>query len=262
MGPEKLAGKVAVITGAARGIGRAIALQLVQDGAAVVVGDLNLEGATAVAAEITAAGGRATAVGMDVTAAPGPAQAVAQAVAQFGRLDVMVANAGIIHVKPLVELDVNDWDRMFAVNVRGVFLSFQAAARQMIAQGGGGRLLATSSIAAKMGSPFQSHYQASKSAVVGLVRSAAWELGQHGITVNCYCPGVVDTDMWHYIDRERGQLLGRNQGELFKEMAQRSPLGRTEVPEDVAPLVSFLASDDSRFITGQAINVCGGMVMW
>jgi meso-butanediol dehydrogenase/(S,S)-butanediol dehydrogenase/diacetyl reductase len=113
-----------------------------------------------------------------------------------------------------------------------------------------------------MGSPFQSHYQASKSAVVGLVRSAAWELGQHGITVNCYCPGIVDTDMWKIIDRERGKLLGKQPGELFKEMATRSPLGRTEVPEDVAPLVSFLASEDSRYITGQAINVCGGVVMW
>jgi meso-butanediol dehydrogenase/(S,S)-butanediol dehydrogenase/diacetyl reductase len=131
-----------------------------------------------------------------------------------------------------------------------------------VAQGEGGRLLATASIAAKMGSPYQCHYQASKAAVVGLVRSAAWELGQHGITVNCYCPGVVDTDMWRYIDRERGRLLGRSPGALFEEMAQRSPLGRTEVPEDVAPLVSFLDSEESRFITGQAINVCGGMVMW
>ena len=94
------------------------------------------------------------------------------------------------------------------------------------------------------------------------MRSAAWEFGPHGFTGNCYCPGVVDTDMWRYIDAERGRLLGREPGALFKEMAVRSPLGRTEVPEDVAPLVSFLASEDSRFITGQAINVCGGMVMW
>ena len=262
MAEGKLAGKVAVVTGAARGIGRAISLQLAQDGATIVAADLNREGAAAVAAEIEAAGGRAAGMWVDVTDETGPSYLVTQTVAQFGRLDVMVANAGIIHVKPLVDLSAADWDAMFAVNVRGVFLSFQAAARQMIAQGDGGRLLATASIAAKMGSPFQAHYQASKSAVVGLVRSAAWEFGSHGITVNCYCPGVVETDMWQYIDRERGQLLGRSPGELFKEMAGRSPLGRTEVPEDVAPLVSFLASEESRFITGQAINVCGGMVMW
>jgi meso-butanediol dehydrogenase/(S,S)-butanediol dehydrogenase/diacetyl reductase len=113
-----------------------------------------------------------------------------------------------------------------------------------------------------MGSPFQSHYQASKAAVVGFVRSAAWEFGRYGITVNCYCPGVVDTEMWRHIDVERGKLLGREPGALTEEMARRTPLGRIEVPEDVAPLVSFLASDESRYITGQAINVCGGIVMW
>jgi meso-butanediol dehydrogenase/(S,S)-butanediol dehydrogenase/diacetyl reductase len=262
MADGKLAGKVAIVTGAARGIGRAIALRLAEDGAAVAVADLNREGAHGVAGEIEAAGGKAVAVPVDVADPDSTTELVAATVERLGRLDVMVANAGIIQVKPLLDLTADDWDRTFAVNVRGVFLSFQAAARQMIAQGGGGRLLATASIAAKMGSPFQSHYQASKSAVVGLVRSAAWELGKHGITVNCYCPGVVDTDMWRYIDVERGKLLGRAPGELLAEMATRSPLGRVEVPDDVAPLVSFLASEDSRFITGQAINVCGGMVMW
>ena len=262
MAEGKLAGKVALVTGGAQGIGRAIALHLARDGAAVVAADLNLEGAEAVAAEIEAAGGRAAGMRADVVDEASQEDLVAQTVQRFGSLDVVVANAGILQVKPLIDLSAAEWDRTFAVNVRGVFLSFRFGARQMIEQGRGGRLLATASIAAKMGSPFQSHYQASKSAVVGLVRSAAWELGQHGITVNCYCPGIVDTDMWKIIDRERGKLLGRQPGELFKEMATRSPLGRTEVPEDVAPLVSFLASEDSRYITGQAINVCGGVVMW
>jgi meso-butanediol dehydrogenase/(S,S)-butanediol dehydrogenase/diacetyl reductase len=262
MSEGQLSGKVAIVTGAAQGIGRAIARQLARDGASVVVADLNREGADAVAAEIAGAGGAAAARWVDVADEPSQRALVSEAVGRFGRLDVMVANAGIIQVRPLLEMAVEDWDRMFAVNVRGVFLSFQAAARHMVAQGQGGRLLATASIAAKAGSPYQSHYQASKSALVGLVRSAAWELGPNGITVNCYCPGIVDTDMWRYIDRERGRLMGREPGELFKEMATRSPLGRTEVPEDVAPLVSFMASEGSRFITGQAINVCGGVVMW
>jgi meso-butanediol dehydrogenase/(S,S)-butanediol dehydrogenase/diacetyl reductase len=258
----KLAGKVAVVTGGARGIGRAIALRLAQDGAAVVVGDLSGEGAERVAGEIEAAGGCALGAAVDVTASGGPAALVAQAVARFGHLDVMVANAGIIQVKPIVELTADDWDRMFAVNVRGVFLSFQAAGRQLIEQGRGGRLLATASTAAKIGSPYQSHYQASKAAVTGLVRSAAWEFAPYGITVNCYCPGVVETDMWREIDVRRGKLLGHEPGWLSGEMVKRIPLGRLETPEDVAPLVSFLASEDSRYITGQSINVCGGMVMW
>ena len=258
----KLDGKVAIVTGGARGIGRAIALRLAEDGAAVAVADLNEAGAAAVATEITGAGGKALAARVDVTDAQSTQELVVRTARELGRVDVMVANAGIIQVKPFLDLTVDDWEGTFAVNVRGVFLSMQAAARQLIQQGEGGRLLATASIAAKMGSPYQAHYQASKSAVVGLVRSAAWELGKYGITVNAYCPGVVDTDMWRYIDTERGKLQGREPGELLKEMAGRNPLGRVEVPEDVAPLVSFLASEDSRFITGQAINVCGGMVMW
>jgi meso-butanediol dehydrogenase / (S,S)-butanediol dehydrogenase / diacetyl reductase len=258
----KLQGKAAVVTGGAQGIGRAISLRLAEDGAAVLVADLNDEGAARVAAEITAAGGRAAGMHVDVASAESTSRLVEETVRQFGRLDVMVANAGIMQVKPFLDLTVDDWDRMFAVNVRGVFISLQAAGRQMVAQGQGGRLLATASIAAKMGSPYQAHYQSSKTAIVGMVRSAAWEFGRHGITVNCYCPGVVDTDMWRYIDQERGKLMGRQPGELLQEMATRIPLGRVEVPEDVAPLVSFLASEDSRYITGQAINVCGGMVMW
>jgi len=262
MAEGKLAGKVAIVTGAARGIGRAIARRLAEDGAAVVVADLNEPGALAVAQEIEQVGGQALAVRVDVAEESGPASLVTRTVERFGRLDIMVANAGIIQIKPILELTAADWDHLFAVNTRGVFLCFQAAARQMIAQGQGGRLLATASIAAKRGSPFQAHYQASKSAVVGLVRSAAWEFGSYGITVNCYCPGIVDTDMWQLIDRERGRLLGLQPGELIKQMATTTPLGRIEVPEDVAPLVSFLASDESRYITGQAINVCGGVVMW
>lgn len=257
-----LSGKVAVVTGGARGIGRAISLRLAADGAAVAVADLNEEGAAAVAREIGAAGGSATAVEVDVADVASTERLISRTVQELGRVDVMVANAGIIQVKPFLDITAEDWDRTFAVNVRGVFLSLQATARRMIDQGDGGRLLATASIAAKMGAPYQAHYQASKSALVGLVRSAAWEMGKHGITVNCYCPGVVDTDMWRYIDVERGKLMDRRPGELLKEMAGRNPLGRVEVPDDVAPLVSFLASEDSRFITGQAINVCGGMVMW
>jgi meso-butanediol dehydrogenase/(S,S)-butanediol dehydrogenase/diacetyl reductase len=262
MTTDTLAGKVAIVTGAARGIGRAIATQLATDGAAVALADLDGAGAEEAAAILRTMGAHTLGAHVDVTDEASQQELVARTVAEFGRVDVMVANAGIIHVAPIVGMAVEDWDRMFAVNVRGVFLSFKVAAQQLIAQGGGGRLLATASIAGKMGSPFQAHYQASKAAVIGMVRSAAWEFGEHGITVNCYCPGIVDTDMWRHIDAERGKRLGKAPGQLFKEQAPRSPLGRTEVPEDVAPLVSFLASEGSRYITGQAINVDGGVVMW
>src|SRR5436190_11097373 len=164
MADGKLSGKVAVVTGAARGIGRAIVERLAQDGASVVVSDIDEPGAQAVAAGISSAGGTAAAIRADVTEEDGPARLVAQTVEQFGKLDVMVANAGIIQVQPILDLTAADWDRTFAVNTRGVFLCFQAAARQIVAQGQGGRLLATASIAAKRGSPFQAHYQASKAA--------------------------------------------------------------------------------------------------
>jgi meso-butanediol dehydrogenase/(S,S)-butanediol dehydrogenase/diacetyl reductase len=262
MAEGKLQGKTAIVTGGARGIGRAIALQLARDGASVLVTDLNEAGAKGVEKEITAAGGTAVSLRSDVADEASVVTSVARAVERFSRLDIMVANAGIIQIKPILEMTLADWERTMAVNTTGVFLCFREAARQMVAQGNGGRLLATASIAAKRGSPFQAHYQASKSAVVGFVRSAAWEFGSHGITVNCYCPGIVDTDMWQLIDRDRGRLLGKEPGELIKEMATHSPLGRVEVPEDVAPLVSFLASEESRYITGQAINVCGGVCMW
>src|SRR5688500_7999107 len=167
----KLNGKVAIVTGGAQGIGRAISLRLAQDGAAVAVADLNEAKAGSVANEIVSAGGRALPRRVDVVDAGSTAEVLAPTVRDLGRVDVMVANAGVIQVKPFLDLSPDDWDRTFAVNVRGVFLSLQAAARQMIAQGEGGRLLATASIAAKMGSPYQAHYQSSKAAVVGMVRS-------------------------------------------------------------------------------------------
>jgi meso-butanediol dehydrogenase/(S,S)-butanediol dehydrogenase/diacetyl reductase len=273
---RRLAGRVAVVTGAGRGIGRAIARRLAADGAAVAVADVDVASAESVAGEITGEGGAALGLAVDVTDAEQVGTLVARVVERFGRVDVMVANAGILQVKPLVDLTVEDWERTMAVNVRGVFLCTQAAARQMIAQRGdrptgpagppgtrtSGSIVCTASIAAKMGSPYQSHYQASKGAVVSFVRSAAWELAPYDVTVNAVCPGMVDTSMWDIIDRERGRLLGKQPGKLKTEMAGRIPLGRLEQPEDVTGLVAFLASDDARYITGQAYNVCGGVVMW
>ena len=257
-----LEGKVVIVTGAAGAIGRAVSAFLAADGARVVTADLNDSAVEAVAESIRADGHDAWATTVDVTRDDGPESIVRAAVARYGRLDAIVANAGILSISPILDMPVAEWDRIFAVNTRGVFLCFQAAARQLVAQGTGGRLIATASIAAKMGSPFQAHYQASKAALLGLIRSAAWEFGPHGITVNAFCPGNVDSPMWGVIDRDRGALLGKAPGELFKEVAGRSPLGRTQVPADIPPLVSFLVSDGSGAITGQAMNVDNGVVMY
>lgn len=257
-----LEGKVVIVTGAAGAIGRAISAHLAADGAKVVTADLAMPPVAEVAASICADGHDAWATTVDVTLDDGPESLVQATVAHYGRVDAIVANAGVLSIRPILEMTAAEWDRVFAVNTRGVFLCFQAAARQMVAQGTGGRLIATASISAKMGTPFQAHYQASKAALLGLVRSAAWEFGPHGITVNAFCPGNVDSPMWGIIDRDRGALLGKAPGELFKEVAGRSPLGRTQVPTDIPPLVSFLVSDGSGAITGQAINVDNGVVMY
>ena len=257
-----LEGKVVIVTGAAGAIGRAISAYLAADGAKVVTADLEMPSVAEVASSICADGHDAWATTVDVTLDDGPESLVRATVEHYGRVDAIVANAGILSIRPILEMPVAEWDRIFAVNTRGVFLCFQAAARQLVAQGTGGRLIATASISAKMGTPFQAHYQASKAALLGLVRSAAWEFGPHGITVNAFCPGNVDTPMWSMIDRDRGALMGKAPGELFKEVAGRSPLGRTQVPTDIPPLVSFLVSDGSGAITGQAINVDNGVVMY
>lgn len=257
-----LTGKVVILTGAAGSIGRAIASRLSADGARVAVADLTLALAEPVAQALRDAGGDAWATTVDVTRDDDPERLVTDTVAHFGRLDAMIANAGILTINPILDMPVSEWDRTFAVNTRGPFLCFQAGARHLVAQGQGGRLIATASIAAKIGSPYQAHYQASKAALLGLVRSAAWEFGPHGITVNAFCPGNVATPMWDLIDRERGGRMGKAPGELFREVASRSPFGRTQVPDDIAPLVSFLVSDGSHAITGQAINVDNGVVMY
>lgn len=258
--PGRLDGRVAIVTGGGGGIGRAISHRLAAEGAAVVVADMNTQAAERVAQELREAGGQSSARQVDVTDPRHVAAMVETTVAQYGRLTAMVANAGILQVKPILDITPDDWDRLMDVNVKGVFLCVQAAGRSMREQGHG-RVLITASIAGKMASPYQAHYVTSKTAVIGLARAAAVEFAPWGITVNAFCPGIVDTSMWDIIDRDRGALLGKEPGQLKSEMPQRIPMGRLEQPEDVANLVSFLVSDDASYITGQAINVDGGFVM-
>src|SRR5215212_192638 len=211
--------RIALVTGAARGIGRGIALRLAVDGLDVAVNDVgaNADQLEGVAEEIRGTGRRAAAVVADVSD-PGEVEGMVRRVAdELGSLDVMVANAGIAQVKPLLEVTPEDFDNLMAVNLRGVFLCYQEAARQMIRQGGGGKIIGAASIAAHKGFSMLGHYSASKWAVRGLTQAAAQEWAQYGITVNAYCPGIVGTAMWDLIDEELAKHRGLQKGETLKQ---------------------------------------------
>jgi meso-butanediol dehydrogenase / (S,S)-butanediol dehydrogenase / diacetyl reductase len=255
-------GRTALITGAARGIGRGIALRLAADGLDVAVADLPAMHADAegVAEEVRALGRRATVIDADVSDPVQVDAMVARTAAELGRLDVMVANAGIAQVAPLLDITPADFDRLMAINLRGVFLSYTAAARQMIAQGHGGKIIGAASIAAHKGFAMLGHYSASKWAVRGLTQAAAQEWAEHGITVNAYCPGIVGTAMWDYIDEKLAEAGGLAKGEALAQFSQLITLGRVETPEDVASFVSYLAGPDSDYMTGQSVMIDGGVL--
>jgi meso-butanediol dehydrogenase/(S,S)-butanediol dehydrogenase/diacetyl reductase len=256
MGPSRSA----LVTGAAGGIGRAIAERLVADGLGVSVADLP-SSADQLEALVASLGGPDVALGLtvDVTEAASVEAAVAAHVGHFGGLDVMVANAGIAVTAPLLEITAKQWQLTMDVNVKGVLHCYQSAARQMITQGRGGRLIGAASVAAHRGGKWQSAYSASKFAVRGMSQSAAQELAEHQITVNVYSPGVVHTPMWEGIDAEMSRRRGTELGSEMAGMVAGIPLGRLEQPTDVAGVVAFLASPEAAYITGQSIVVDGGM---
>lgn len=251
------------VTGAARGIGRSIARRLAQDGHRLAVSDLP---AMAEELERTRSGlaqvddGEHVALSGDVSDADSVRALVQDTAGQLGSLDVMVANAGIAQTKPLLEVAPEEYDQVHAVNGRGVFLCYTEAARQMIAQGGGGKIVGAASIAGHKGFPLLGVYCSSKFAVRGLTQAAAQEWSEHGITVNAYCPGIVDTAMWEQIDSDLGAINNVGKGESMAAMAAGITLGRVSTGEDVAGMVSFLAGPDSDYVTGQALLVDGGMV--
>ncbi|MCC6176450.1 MAG: glucose 1-dehydrogenase [Chloroflexi bacterium] len=261
-----LEGKTALVTGGARGIGRAIALRFAQEGAAIAVADRNDEGAQAVAAEIAAAGGRARAIAVDVTRSDQVRTMVERTVSAFGRIDVLANNAGVVRVERLLDVTEEHWDTIMAVNARAVFFVLQAVARQMREQSPGadglrGRIVNTASIAGKPGGrPMFVAYAASKAAVISITQSAAAALAPD-ITVNCVCPGAVDTPMWEQIDAEWGELEGREKGAVWRDRIAPIPLRRAETPEDVAGVFTFLAGPDGGYMTGQSVTVDGGIVM-
>ncbi|GAA3525758.1 acetoin reductase [Amycolatopsis ultiminotia] len=254
-------GKNVIVTGAARGIGKAIALRLAADGHDVAVNDIaaNRDEVEAVAQEIRAAGRRSAALIADVSDEDAVNGLVAETANALGSLDVMIANAGIAQVRPLLEVSVADWDRMMAVNLRGTFLSYQAAAEHMIKQGNGGKIIGAASIVAYRPFALLGPYSASKWAVRGLTQAAAMEWAKYGITVNAYCPGIVGTAMWELIDEKLAESEGLRKGQAIAKYSDLIHLGRVSVPEDVASYVSYLASPDSDYMTGQSVMIDGGI---
>lgn len=254
--------KVVIVTGAARGIGAGIAADLAEKGAHVVIADLNADAARQTASKISSSGNNAIAVAVDVSSRASVKALIDQTVSRFGRLDVMFNNAGISQTCPFLKVTEEDFDRIMKVNGLGVLIGTQEAAKQMIAQGHGGKIINTASVAGKQGYPLFAHYCASKFAVVAITQAAARALAEHKITVNCFGPGVVKTELWEQLDREfleRG--LTEKPEQAINEFSQSILLGRVSLPKDIAGVTTFLASDASDYVTGQTVMVDGGMVL-
>lgn len=253
-----MSGRVAVVTGAGSGIGAAIARELASEGATVIVTDVDEHAAQRVAAEL----GDASAARLDVTRAADSTRLADDVATTHGRLDVWVSNAGISHMAPFTELAEQDIDRTLAVNLKGVLLCGQAAARAMRRLRSGGAIVNLASMAGKQGRvPYLADYVASKFGVVGLTQAMALELAAEGIRVNCVCPGFVQTDMQARELVWEASLRGVSPEDVRRMWVADTPLGRLEQPEDVARAVAFLASDRASFITGEAVAVNGGAFM-
>ena len=260
--PAELHGKSIIVTGAGRGIGAAIAADLAARGARLAVADLDRASAEGVVAEIAERGGAAKAFTVDVASRDSVRALIGEVVAAHGRLDVMFNNAGISKTINFLDTTDADFERIMRVNGLGVMIGIQEAARQMIAQGGGGKIVNTASIAGKQGYPLFAAYCASKFAVVALTQAAARALAEHKITVNCFAPGVVKTELWKQLDGEFMDLgLTREAGQAINEFSSSILLGRPSLPADIVGTTGFLASEASDYITGQTLMIDGGMVL-
>lgn len=254
----KLAEKVAIVTGGAQGMGRAISLRYAAEGAKLIVADLNRAGAEAVAGEIEANGGEAIGIAIDVRVRAQAEAMVTAAVERFGGVDVLVNNAGVIKILPFLETSEADWDSIFDVNCKGMLFCSQAAARRMIEQRRGGKIVNLASQAGRRGEALVLAYCASKACVISMTQSMALALAEHKINVNGIAPGIVDTPLWIDVDKQFAKLLKMEVGEPKATFVKAIPLGRIEQPEDVTGAAVFLASADSDYVTQQTLNVDGG----
>ncbi len=256
----KLTAKVAIVTGAGRGIGRGIALRLAEEGCSLVINDLDLNGAKDVVRKIKERGRGAIAIRADVSKYPQVKRMVKAAIDRFKRIDILVNNAGITKVLPVTELTEKVWDKVMDINLKGTFLCSKEVAKQMIKQRSG-KIINISSKSGKVGGLWLSAYCASKFGVIGFTQSLALELAPYGINVNAVCPGIVFTPLWKSLEKKYAKKLGIPIEKVRPYYVSKIPLGRDGTPEDVANVVIFLASSDSDYMTGQAINVTGGQEM-
>ena len=239
--------RVAIVTGAGRGIGRAIALKLAGMGAAVVVSDILEKEAGEVAKEIKAGGGQSLVCLADVSQAADVTRLVEETLVAFSRIDILVNNAGIARDQLLLRMSEEDWDKVIDVDLKSVFLCTKAVLRHML-KARWGRVISLSSIAGLVGNPGQANYSSAKAGIIGFTRTAAREVGSHGITINAVAPGFIETDMTSQMKEE-----------LRQEIKKHIPLDRFGTPQDVAEAVAFLASEEAGYITGQVLSINGGM---
>ena len=258
---KRFTGKTVVVTGADRGIGFAIAERFASEGASIVVASVD-ERVEDAAGRLRESGADAVGILCDVTNKSAVRDLYDRAISSFGAVDISVQNAGIITIEKIEDLTEDQWDDTMRVNTKGAFLCCQEAIIRMRRSGRGGRLINIASGQARDGFIFTPHYAASKFGVMGMTQSLAKEVALDGITVNAICPGIIRTDMWVYNDRVWGGLLGEyGPGELMEEWVRNIPMKRAGEGRDVAGLAAFLASDDADYITGQTINVDGGLIM-
>lgn len=254
--------QVVIVTGAGQGIGRGIALRLARDGMRVVVAELRPSAAESVADEIKAAGGQAIGIGMDVTQDDDRQRTLRTTLDTFGRLDALVNNAGIQIASGPLDVTEAHWDKMMAVNAKAVWFMCQMALRHFVEQKQG-RVVNVASIAGKMASTlYHPVYNVAKASVIAMTKTFAHATAAQGVRVNAVCPGVIETAMQDLVDAEFSRLSGKPAEQIRTERLARIPMGQIGGPEEVADVISFLLGPDARYMTGQAINVSGGMVMY
>ncbi|MFN3993248.1 MAG: L-iditol 2-dehydrogenase [Tabrizicola flagellatus] len=251
----RLAGKSALITGAARGIGLAFARAYIAEGAEVAIADINLDAGRAAA---DALGSMAHAIALDVTRQDSIDAGFAEAIGRMGKLDILINNAALFSAAPITEITRADYDRLFAVNVAGTLFCLQAAARHMIDRGQGGTIINMASQAGRRGESLVAVYCATKAAVISLTQSAGLNLIRHGINVNAIAPGVVDGEHWDGVDAYFAKYEGKAPGQKKREVGAAVPFGRMGTAEDLTGMAIFLATDEARYIVAQCFGVDGG----